>query len=153
RVELGEIEAALLGLECVGQAVVVLRQDEPGHKRLVGYVVAAAGQRVQPTELRIRLGERLPEYMVPGAIVELETVPLNANGKLDRKALPAPEFTPRQWRGPQTQQEQILCSLFGELLGVGPVGVDDNFFELGGDSIVSIQLVSRTRRAGLKITP
>ena len=153
RVELGEIEAALLRDACVAQAVVVMREDQPGEKRLVGYVTAASGQSIDAGALRRELGKSLPEYMVPAAIASLESLPLNVNGKVDRKALPAPEFMPKEWRAPRTQQEEVLCSLYAELLGVARVGVDDDFFELGGDSGVSIQLVSRARKAGLKITP
>ena len=91
--------------------------------------------------------------MVPSALVVLEALPLTANGKLDRRALPAPDLTPQQVRPPRTPQEEVLCSLYAEVLGVERVGIDDNFFALGGDSIMSIQLVSRARQAGLEITP
>jgi thioester reductase-like protein len=153
RVELGEIEAALLRDANVGQAVVVAREDQPGEKRLVGYVAAVDGQRPDVEQLRRELQKSLPEYLVPSVIVALDSLPLNANGKVDRKALPAPEYRPREWRGPRTPQEEILCSLFAETLGVARVGLDDNFFELGGDSIVSLQMVNRARTAGLPITP
>ncbi|HEV3080109.1 MAG TPA: condensation domain-containing protein, partial [Gemmataceae bacterium] len=99
------------------------------------------------------LAQGLPDYMVPAAFVILEALPLTPNGKLDRKALPAPEFKPAVLRAPRTPQEVLLCSLFAQTLGVAQVGLDDNFFHLGGDSIVSIQLVSRAREAGLSITP
>src|SRR5262245_62935233 len=91
--------------------------------------------------------------MVPAAYVALSALPLTANGKLDRKALPAPDLTPAVLRPPRTPQEQVLCALFAEVLGLPRLGIDDNFFALGGDSIVSIQLVSRARKAGLVITP
>jgi amino acid adenylation domain-containing protein/non-ribosomal peptide synthase protein (TIGR01720 family) len=153
RVELGEIEAALGREPEVEQAVAMVREDRPGEVRLVAYVVGAAGVAGDGERLRLGLRERLPEYMVPAAIVWLESVPLNRNGKVDRKALPAPVYALRPWRGPRSPREEILCGLFAETLGVARVGLDDNFFELGGDSIVSIQFVSRARRAGLQITP
>src|SRR5262249_30994194 len=144
----------LVGHPSVAQAAVVAREDRPGEKRLVGYVVPASGQSTDAAVLRSSLGKSLPEYMVPAAIVQLDALPLTPNGKLDRKALPAPDFgAATSWRAPRTPQEEILCSLFAETLGVGRVGIDDNFFELGGDSISSIELVSRARRAGLLITP
>src|SRR5207247_8891671 len=99
------------------------------------------------------VGARLPEYMVPSAIVVVDGVRLTADGKLDRSALPAPEFSAWVGRLPRSPQEELLCALFAEVLGVERVGIDDNFFALGGDSIVSIQLVSRARKAGLVITP
>ena len=101
-----------------------------------------------------RLLRRLPDYMVPSAFVVLERLPLTSNGKLDRRALPAPEMgSGRVYRAPRTPAEAVLCGLFAQVLGVERVGLDDNFFELGGDSIVSIQLVSRARQAGLALTP
>src|SRR5205823_10343324 len=154
RIEPGEIEAALLGDGSVSQAAVVARVDGSGGAQLVGYVVAAAGRAVDAPALRAHVGSRLPDYMVPSAIVELDRLPLTANGKLDRGALPAPEYRGRVGGGlPRTPQEEVLCSLFAEVLGVAGVGIEDNFFALGGDSIVSIQLVSRARKAGLLITP
>src|SRR5262249_55754290 len=103
--------------------------------------------------LRTHLGSSLPDYMVPSAFVALDALPLTQNGKLDRRALPAPDLTPKTVRLPRTPQEQILCGLFSEVLGLERLGIDDNFFALGGDSIMSIQLVSRARKAGLVITP
>src|SRR5205823_6746745 len=120
---------------------------------LVGYVVAAAGCAIDAGELRAHVGLRLPDYMVPAAIVELSGLPLTANGKLDRGALPAPAVRGRGFRSARTPREEVLCGLFAEVLGVERVGIEDNFFALGGDSIVSIQLVSRARKAGLVITP
>ena len=104
--------------------------------------------------LRAHLAESLPDYMVPSAFVVLERLPLTPNGKLDRRALPAPEApVANTRRAPRTPHEEVLCGLFAETLGLAAVGIDDNFFELGGDSIMSIQLVSRARKAGLAITP
>ncbi|MFL5108598.1 MAG: amino acid adenylation domain-containing protein, partial [Xanthobacteraceae bacterium] len=152
RIEPGEIEAALLGHPSLAQAAVIAREDG-GDKRLVAYVVAATDQHPDPTVLRALVGRTLPDYMVPAAIVVLDRLPLTPNGKLDRRALSAPAKTIHAERLPRTPQEEVLCRLFAEILGVERVGIDDNFFALGGDSIVSIQLVSRARKAGLVITP
>ena len=115
--------------------------------------LAALLRRRLSSQLREALQSSLPDYMVPSAFVVLDQLPLTPNGKLDRKALPAPDLTPEVLCDPRTPQEEVLCALFAEVLGVGRVGIDDNFFALGGDSIVSIQLVSRARQAGLLITP
>ena len=155
RIEPGEIEAALGRHPAVSQAAVIGREDRPGEKRLVGYVVASSGKEADPAELSRYLGQLFPEYMVPAAIVVLDALPLTSNGKLDHRALPAPEFRrngPAARRAPRTPQEKILCSLMAEILGVAGIGIDDNFFALGGDSISSIQLVSRARKAGWRIS-
>jgi amino acid adenylation domain-containing protein/non-ribosomal peptide synthase protein (TIGR01720 family) len=154
RIELGEIETTLREEAEIEQAVVVARENHAGEKRLVGYVVPARGRSIDSSAIRQRLAQRLPDYMVPAAIVELGTLPLMPNGKLDRRALPEAESIPTAvWRAPRTPEEEILCKLFAEVLGLERVGLDDNFFELGGDSILSIQLVSRARQAGLLIMP
>ncbi|MGE0155319.1 MAG: condensation domain-containing protein, partial [Reyranellaceae bacterium] len=156
RIEPGEIEAALLAHASVAEAAVIAREDVPGQKRLVGYVVAAGGQAIEPARLIAELAARLPEHMVPAAVVALDRLPLTVNDKLDRRALPAPEATSRAPDAPRAARdarEAILSRLYGELLGLDQVGIDDSFFALGGDSILSIQLVARARQAGLLITP
>ncbi|OBI51582.1 hypothetical protein A5707_13980 [Mycobacterium kyorinense] len=150
RIELGEIQAALAGLAGVEQAVVIAREDHPGDKRLVGYVTGTA----DPATARTKLAERLPAYMVPAAVVVLEALPLTVNGKLDTRALPAPEYQDTdRYRAPSNPVEETLAGIFAEVLGVERVGVDDSFFELGGDSILSIQVVARARFAGLVCRP
>ncbi|EST31003.1 non-ribosomal peptide synthetase [Streptomyces roseochromogenus] len=154
RIELGEIEAFLATLSGVGRAVAVVREDRPGDKRIVAYVVPVQGHPFDAAALRDALAERLPEYMVPAAFVELERIPLNASGKLDRRALPAPSYTvPGAGRAPRTERERLLCRLVADVLGVPEVPADAGFFTLGGDSISAIQLVGRARAAGLEFTP
>ncbi|MEV0189548.1 amino acid adenylation domain-containing protein [Kitasatospora purpeofusca] len=154
RIELGEIEAALEALPGVVQAAVTARELTPGGARqLVGYTVPAPAE---PEDLRAELARTLPEHMVPAVIVGLDALPLSLNGKLDRKALPAPATGRGEDGGaPRTDSERILAGLVAEVLGLPAdrVGVDDNFFSLGGDSISAIQLGSRARRAGFRITP
>ncbi|WP_432046073.1 amino acid adenylation domain-containing protein [Streptomyces asiaticus] len=154
RVEPGEVEAVLGDHPDVDTAVVVTREDTPGATRLVAYVVPEGAHDeadLVPT-LRTHLEQQLPHYMVPSAVTVLSELPLTANGKLDRRMLPAPA-TDRDGtgRGPRTEREKTLCGLFAEVLGLDGVGIDDGFFDLGGDSIMSIQLVSRARRAGLEL--
>ncbi|MFF0161136.1 amino acid adenylation domain-containing protein [Streptomyces sp. NPDC005263] len=154
RIELGEIESVLLGLPEVAGGAVVVREDRPGDKRLVAYVVPAAGSGLGSERLRGALGEALPSHMVPAAFVMLDALPLTANGKLDTKALPAPAVTASgTGRAPRTAREEVLCALMAEVLGMERVGADHSFFDLGGDSIMSIQLVSAARGAGLVISP
>ncbi|OLF09114.1 hypothetical protein BLA60_21300 [Actinophytocola xinjiangensis] len=149
RIELGEVEAALLGHPDVTGAGAMIREDQPGLRQLVGYVVGG-----DPDDVRTHVAARLPDYQVPSAIVVLDALPLTPNGKLDRHALPAPERAlTESRREPATPREDTLCRLFAEVLGLPEVGVDDDFFVLGGDSIVSIQLVTRARAAGLVFTP
>ncbi|GFG96177.1 hypothetical protein MTIM_20560 [Mycobacterium timonense] len=146
RIELGEVRSALAALDGVDQAAVIAREDRPAALRLVGYVTGGA----DPVELRARLGDRLPAYMVPAAIVALDALPLTPNGKLDARALPSPDYTDAdRYRAPETPVEETLAGIYAQVLGVERVGADDSFFDLGGDSISSMQVVTRARAAGL----
>jgi amino acid adenylation domain-containing protein len=151
RIEVGEVEAALRAHGGVSEAAVVIREDEPGDKRLVAYVVAAEGQAVNVTGLREHLRGRLPEYMTPSAFVTLDALPLTPSGKLDRRALPAPggerPDLGEEYVAPRTEAEERLAGIWREVLRVERVGVTDNFFELGGHSLLATQVVSRVREA------
>ena len=139
RIELGEIQAALAGLDGVEQAVVIAREDRPGDKRLVGYVTGDGG----PGRARAALAERLPAYMVPAAVVVLEALPLTVNGKLDTRALPAPEYQEvDRYRAPASAVEEILAGIYAQVLGLERVGVDDSFFDLGGDSLSAMRVIA-----------
>src|SRR5205814_8762975 len=150
RIELGEIEATLASHAGVREAVVVAREDEPGEKRLVAYYTSSREQATGAEELRSHLSSKLPEHMVPAAYVRLESLPLTANWKLDRKALPAPEgeaYAVREYEAPRGETEQKLAEIWAELLKVERVGRHDNFFELGGHSLLAVRMVSRLRQA------
>ncbi|HKP10989.1 MAG TPA: amino acid adenylation domain-containing protein, partial [Blastocatellia bacterium] len=156
RIEPGEIEAKLVTYPGIKDAIVVAQEDEFGKKRLVAYPVCEKDQPL-PTvsDLREYLKARLPEYMIPSAFVMMDTMPLTANGKVDRKALPKPDSAgPSRgaYVAPQTRPERVLAQIWARLLRVKKVGVNDNFFELGGDSILSIQMISRAKDAGIRLT-
>ncbi|WP_234431147.1 condensation domain-containing protein, partial [Streptomyces sp. NRRL F-5053] len=150
RIEPGEIQAALERCQGVGRAAVVVREDAPGVKRLVAYLVGAG---LDVEAVRVEVAGVLPEYMVPSAFVVLDALPLTANGKVDRRALPEPEAGAGvEYVAPRTEAERALAGVWAEVLGVERVGVYDDFFALGGDSISSLQVVSRARRAGLALS-
>ncbi|MER7335009.1 MULTISPECIES: amino acid adenylation domain-containing protein [unclassified Micromonospora] len=146
RIELGEIESALREQPEVAEAAVIVREDSPGDKRLTAYVVGAA----EHTALKSALKETLPEYMVPGAFVTLDALPLSPNGKLDRKALPAPVVTREASVAlvePRDDTERLLAGIWSEVLGVDTLGIDDDFFDLGGHSMLATQVVAKIRKA------
>jgi amino acid adenylation domain-containing protein/non-ribosomal peptide synthase protein (TIGR01720 family) len=158
RIELGEIEAVLRDQSGVVDAVVVVQAGAGGEKRLVGYVVRAEGAAtVTMSEWRSRLSAQLPEYMIPAVVVELRELPLTVNGKVDRRALPAPDGARPElgagYEAPRNEVEAELCRIWAEVLGLERVGIHDNFFEVGGDSILSIQIVARANQKGLRLMP
>ncbi|HEU4561408.1 MAG TPA: non-ribosomal peptide synthase/polyketide synthase [Longimicrobium sp.] len=147
RIEPGEVEAVLSDHPEVRQAVVVVREDAPGDRRLVAYVVASEPAAVTPTELRAHLKGRLPEYMVPSAVVVLESLPLTPSGKVARRALPAPDLASSEetYVAPRTPTEEVLAGIWAEVLRLERVGVEESFFELGGHSLLATRVVSRIR--------
>ncbi|WP_133051771.1 non-ribosomal peptide synthetase, partial [Mycobacteroides abscessus] len=154
RIELGEVQAALSALSDVSQAAVIAREDPPGVTRLVGYVTESVNGVAEPDRLRNALANRVPGYMVPSAIVVLEALPLTVNGKLDIRALPAPEYQDAErYRAPADAVEETLAGIYAQVLGLDRVGVDDSFFDLGGDSILSMQVVARARACGVVCRP
>ncbi|HVG90597.1 MAG TPA: phosphopantetheine-binding protein, partial [Alphaproteobacteria bacterium] len=163
RIELGEIEARLAEYRDVGEAVVIAREEEAGDKRLVAYYTVKEGEAgaervgggvLDAEALRGHLSAQLPDYMVPAAYVRMEKLPLTANGKLDRKALPAPEgdaYAVSGYEAPQGEIEVQLAGIWAELLKVERVGRQDNFFSLGGHSLLAVTLIERMRRIGLEV--
>ncbi|WP_430755453.1 non-ribosomal peptide synthetase, partial [Mycolicibacterium septicum] len=139
RIELGEIQSVLADLDGVDQAAVIAREERPGDKRLVGYITGTA----DPVALRATLGQKLPSYMVPAAVVVLDAIPLTVNGKLDRRALPAPDYlNGQEYRAPDSPTEEALAGIYAQVLGLERVGVDDSFFDLGGDSLSATRLIN-----------
>ncbi|MEU7650351.1 amino acid adenylation domain-containing protein, partial [Streptomyces huasconensis] len=148
RIELGEIESVIASHDRVTQATVLVREDRPGDKRLVGYIIPAEHGAPTTAALREHVAAQLPDYMVPSAFVTMTAFPLTANGKLNRRALPAPDYSAEATgRAPRSPREDILCGLFAEVLGLDSVTIDDDFFTLGGHSLLATKLVSRIRTA------
>jgi len=156
RIELGEVEAALAAHPAVRETAVMAREDTPGDRRLVAYFTTAAGQPLTIDELRRFLTSRLPDAMLPAVFVPLPALPLTANGKLDRAALPAPSSQrpdlEREYVAPRTPQEEMLAEVWAEVLGIDKVGVLDSFFALGGDSIRSVRVVALAKERGMDLT-
>src|SRR6185437_10638041 len=156
RIELGEIETVLREHEQVQDAVVIADVDATGDKRLVAYLTVADHDVLKTTELRTYLSQRLPDYMVPHGFVQLTEWPLTPSGKLDRRALPAPNLKRSQMDGayvaPRTSAEEVLAAVWSQVLSIEQVGAFDNFFSLGGDSIRSLQIVALARQRGLHFT-
>ena len=155
RIELGEIETQLEQHPHIKQAVVRVREDEPNTQRLVAYYVAEKDRTPQSSELRSYLQEKLPQYMIPGFFVALESFPLTPSGKIDRHALPIPEITSNRelTATPRNQIESTLVNIWQEVLQVDNIGIHDNFFELGGDSILSLQVIAKAKSMGIQLTP
>ncbi|GAA3937003.1 amino acid adenylation domain-containing protein [Chitinophaga oryziterrae] len=154
RIEPGEIESVLLGCELVTQAVVIAQKVSKGHNRLIGYIVPNGVFNREGIVTYLRA--QLPEYMVPALLIEMEKLPVTTNGKIDKKALPEPEemaLQTNEFIAPRNRTEQTIADIWKELLGIERIGIYDNFFELGGDSIITIQVVSRARRAGYELHP
>jgi aryl carrier-like protein len=152
RVELGEIEAKLSECAGVHEAVVIAREDGAGANRLVAYVVARHGMELSLAEMRSQLASLVPEYMVPSAFVLLETLPLNANGKLDRQSLPPSDqssVVTRKYEAPLGAMEETIADIWKQLFNLESVGRQDHFFELGGHSFLVITLIERLREQGV----
>ncbi|MCZ0904296.1 AMP-binding protein, partial [Microcoleus sp. HI-ES] len=147
RIELGEIETALAKHRAVKQAVVLAREDEPGDKRLVAYIVANPEEQLAIAELRRYLQGQLPDYMVPAVFVNVEAMPKTPSGKIDRRALPAPDSQRQElsqsYAAPQSELELLLAGVWSKLLKLDRVGIHDNFFEIGGNSLMTLQIAVR----------
>src|SRR5205807_7513989 len=154
RIEPGEVEGVLSGYPGVQKVMVVVREDVPGEKRLVAYVGGRV-EELKVSEIRQYLKERLPDYMVPTAMVVMEALPVGPSGKINPRDLPKPEMggDEEKYEEARTEVEGKLSRIWGEVLGVARVGIHDNFFELGGDSILSIQVITKARGEGVHITP
>jgi amino acid adenylation domain-containing protein len=156
RIELGEIESVLRDHEAVKEAVVAMREDTPGDKRLVAYVITTDQNADGVNHLRSYMKAKVPEYMVPAIFVRLDALPLTANGKVDRRALPAPDGTrpglAQDFVAPRTEIEQLLAGIWSQALGVDQVGIDDDYFALGGDSIRSVKVVAKVQERGLALS-
>jgi acyl carrier protein len=149
RIELGEIESALRQHSAISDVIVMAREDVPGDKRLIAYVVMKPDQKMKTSELQKHLLATLPDYMVPSAFVLLDKMPLLSNGKVDREALPTPEYSRKQleeeYVAPRNEVEQSLAKIFAEVLGIEKIGINDNFFLLGGHSLSATQVITRLR--------
>ncbi|WJQ84451.1 linear gramicidin non-ribosomal peptide synthetase LgrC [Brevibacillus brevis] len=157
RIELGEIETVLQSHPAVKESVLMVREETPGDKRLAAYLVFAEEKEVTHIEMRSYLKDKLPEYMIPSAFVNMDSFPLTPNGKVDRRALPIPDYSRNEadsgYVAPATDLEVKLAEIWKSVLGVANIGIYDNFFELGGDSILSIQIVARANHSGIRFTP
>src|SRR5215213_5970923 len=156
RIELGEIESVLRDHKAVKEAVVAMREDTPGDKRLIAYVITMDPNADVVNDLRSYMKAKVPDYMVPAIFVRLDELPLTANGKVDRRALPAPDGTrpglAQDFVAPRTEIEQLLAGIWSQALGVDQVGIDDDYFALGGDSIRSVQIVAKMQERGLALS-
>jgi aryl carrier-like protein len=154
RIELGEIESVLNQAGAVRESAVIVREDVPGDRRLIAYYVASDGHGPPVVDLRIHLGQTLPDYMIPSAFVKMETLPRTPNGKLDKRGLPEPDLTvATRSAEPRNVEEQKMSDIWAEVLRLKTVGIDDNLFELGADSLHVFQIVARANKAGMKVTP
>jgi len=156
RIELGEIESVLNNIRGINNSIVLLREDKPGNKKLTAYIVADKNTVQNINELKLFLKGKLPEYMIPSAYVILDKIPYTPNGKVDKNSLPAPDdklISGGDYKEPLKPVEIILSNIWKDVLKIEKAGINDNFFELGGDSIISIQIISRANREGIKISP